>query len=200
LGMDRQIKDQRGKWEPVFPPLAADRPVTMLGLGALGSACGQALAQLNFPVRGWSRSLKAIDGITCFAGSDGLTEALRGAEIVVLLLPNTPATENIINAETLALVAPGSFLINPGRGTLIDDKALLAALDAGQLGHATLDVFRTEPLPTEHPFWAHPNVTVTPHIAAETRPATAAVNIAENIARVEAGEPLMNAVDRATGY
>jgi len=117
-----------------------------------------------------------------------------------LLLPDTPETTNIIDAQALALLAPGAVLVNPGRGPLIDDDALLAALDRGHLAHATLDVFRVEPLPAAHPFWAHPKVTVTPHIAAETRPKTAAAHIAENIARCESGQPLNNLVDRALGY
>ena len=136
----------------------------------------------------------------CHSGDDGLKKALQDAEIVVLLLPDTAATENVLNARTFALLAEGACIINPGRGPLIDDEALLAALDGGQVGHATLDVFRVEPLPPEHPFWHHPNVTVTPHIAAETRPATAAVEIAKNIARHEKGEPLENLVDRSSGY
>ena len=200
LGMDRHILTQDGSWDQTVPPLASERRVTVLGLGALGAACAQTLAALGFDVTGWSRSQKTIDGITCLSGKAGLTEALRGAEIVVLLLPDTAETTDTMNAETLALLAKGAFIINPGRGPLIDDMALLAALDSGQVAHATLDVFRVEPLPKEHPFWAHPNVTVTPHIAAETRPDTAAIEIAANIQRCENGEPMMNVVDRNTGY
>ncbi|MBU2361148.1 MAG: glyoxylate/hydroxypyruvate reductase A, partial [Alphaproteobacteria bacterium] len=112
----------------------------------------------------------------------------------------TPATENILNADTLAVLAPGAFIVNPGRGPLIDDDALLAALDSGAVAAATLDVFRTEPLPQAHPFWAHPRVTVTPHIASTTRPDTAAQVIAANIARGERGEPFLHLVDRSAGY
>jgi glyoxylate/hydroxypyruvate reductase A len=169
-------------------------------MGALGAACGQALAGLGFPVRGWSRTLRQVDGIETFAGPDGLEEALRDAAVVVLLLPDTPDTTNVLNAETLALLRKGAFVVNPGRGPLIDDDAMLAALDSGQVGHATLDVFRTEPLPVEHPYWAHPNVTVTPHIASTTRPASSVTVIAENVARMEAGLPLLHQVDRARGY
>lgn len=200
LGMDRHILTQDGSWDQTVPPLASERRVTVLGLGALGAACAQTLAALGFHVTGWSRSQKTIDGITCLSGNAGLTEALRGAEIIVLLLPDTAETTDTMNAQTLALLAKGAFIINPGRGPLIDDTALLAALDSGQVAHATLDVFRVEPLPKEHPFWAHPNVTVTPHIAAETRPDTAAIEIAANIQRCENGEPMMNVVDRNTGY
>jgi glyoxylate/hydroxypyruvate reductase A len=200
LGMDRHILTQDGSWDQTVPPLASERRVTVLGLGALGAACAQALASLGFDVTGWSRSQKTIDGITCLSGDVGLTEALNGAEIVVLLLPDTAETTDTMNVQTLALLAKGAFIINPGRGPLIDDTALLAALDSGQVAHATLDVFRVEPLPNEHPFWAHPSVTVTPHIAAETRPDTAAVEIAANIKRCENGEPMKNVVDRNTGY
>ena len=200
LGMDSHITGQDGIWREEFPPLAEDRPVTILGIGALGAACGQALARLGFPVTGWSRRAKDVDGLRCLSGDDGLTDALTGAEIVILLLPQTPETENILNADTLARLAKGAFIINPGRGPLIDDDALLAALDSGQVGHATLDVFRTEPLPADHPFWAHPKVTVTPHIAATTRPKTASRVIAENIRRGEAGEPFLYLVDRKAGY
>jgi len=119
---------------------------------------------------------------------------------VILLLPDTPATNNILNADTLAMLPKGARIINPGRGPLIDDAALLEALDSGQVGHATLDVFRVEPLPADDPYWAHPNVTVTPHIAAETRASTASQVIAENIRRGEAGEPFLHLVDRSLGY
>lgn len=201
LGMDTHIMHQDGIWrDDSFPPIAANRPVTILGIGALGAACGQALHALGFPVTGWSRAAKDIPNIRCLHGDDGLREALTDAQVVILLLPQTPETRNILNAQTLGLMAPGGFVINPGRGPLIDDQALLAALDSGQIAHATLDVFRTEPLPTDDPFWAHPQVTVTPHIASTTRPETAAQVIAENIARGEAGKPLRFLVDRSLGY
>lgn len=200
LGIDRHITVQNGIWAPDPPPLATQRQVCVLGLGALGQAAAQALAALNFNVTGWSRSPKTIAGVTCLHGADGLRAALSSAEIVVLLLPDTPATENTLNAETLARLPRGARIINPGRGALIDDEALLSALDSGQIAHATLDVFRTEPLPPEHPYWSHPNVTVTPHIASETRPETAAQVICENIRRGEAGEPFLHLVDRSLGY
>ena len=201
MEIDRHIDGQDGIWRnEIYPPLAKDRPVTVLGIGELGAACGQALAGLGFPVTGWSRSPKSVEGLRCLSGEDGLTEALTGAQVVVLLLPLTPETENVLNAERLALLAPGAHVVNPGRGPLIDDAALLAALDSGQVGHATLDVFRVEPLPPEDPYWAHPRVTVTPHIASTSRPRTSAEAIARNIARSERGEPLIGLVDRARGY
>ena len=201
LGMDTHILGQDGIWRPEsFAPLARERPVTVLGIGALGAACGQALAALGFPVTGWSRSEKAVAGLRCLHGEAGLRAALEGAQIVVLLLPDTAATTEVLNAERLGWLARGAVIVNPGRGPLIDDAALLAALDSGQVGHATLDVFRQEPLPAAHPFWAHPGVTVTPHIASTTRPDTAAERIAETIRDSEAGRPLQNLVDRAAGY
>lgn len=201
LGMDAHIHGQDGIWRAgSAPPLARDRPVAILGLGELGTACAAALSALNFPVTGWSRRPRSLPGVRTTHGESGLADALGGAGIVVLLLPDTPATENTLNAETLALLAPGAVILNPGRGPLIDDDALLAALDTGQVAHATLDTFRTEPLPPEHPFWSHPKITVTPHIASETRADSAARVIVENIVRAEAGEPLLHLVDRAAGY
>lgn len=200
LGIDRDILNIDGAWEQRTPPLAPERGVVVLGLGALGTACAMTLRSLGFDVSGWSRSAKQIDGIRSFHGADGLQDALARAEICITLLPDTPATENTLNAKTLAQMPRGAFIINPGRGPLIDDDALLAALDAGQIAHATLDVFRTEPLPQEHPFWAHPRVTVTPHIAAETRANTASEVIVENIRRGEAGEDFLHLVDRKLGY
>jgi len=200
LGMDADILNSDGSWVQHIPPLAQERPVTVLGLGALGQACASTLADLGFDVTGWSRSAKTVPGIKCLSGDAGLRAALASAEIIVLLLPFTPQTENILNAETLALLPRGAVVINPGRGPLIDDDALLASLDSGHISHATLDVFRVEPLPKDHPFWAHPNITVTPHIAADTRPSTAAKVIAENIRRNEAGEALLYLVDRGAGY
>ncbi len=200
LGMDVQIKGQDGAWSPVKPPLARDRRVTVLGLGALGAACAAALTALNFDVAGWSRSPKTIDGITTHHGGDGLGAALAHGEITVLLLPLTSATEALMNARTLAQMPRGAVLINPGRGGLIDETATLAALETGQLSHATLDTFRTEPLPADHPFWSHPNVTVTPHIASATRPASAARTVVANIARAERGEQMHHVVDRGSGY
>jgi glyoxylate/hydroxypyruvate reductase A len=200
LGMDRHIVNRDHVWDHAPPPLSKERPVTILGFGALGQACASALMALGFPVTGWSRSDRPMAGVTTHAGADGLAHALTDAQIVVLLLPSTPATENTLNAETLALLPEGAVIINPGRGPLIDDAALLAALDSGHIGHATLDVFRVEPLPQDDPYWAHPRVTVTPHIASETRPDSAARVIAGNIRRNEAGEGLLHLVDRGAGY
>ncbi len=199
VGMDKYVLGTAG-WTPDIPPLARNRRVGILGLGELGGACARALAALNFTVSGWSRSKKALSGIECLHGDAGLRNILLQSEILVLLLPLTAETENLMDKDRLALMPEGSFVLNPGRGALIDDDALLEALDSGRLAHATLDVFRTEPLPEDHPFWSHPKVTVTPHIASETRAGTASEVIAENIRRSEAGEPLLFLVDRDAGY
>jgi glyoxylate/hydroxypyruvate reductase len=200
LGMDTHITHQDGTWAPTTPPLAQNRPVCVFGLGELGRTCASALASLGFDVSGWSRSPRDLDGIACLHGDAGLTKALNNAEIAILLLPETPATTNLLNPKTLAMMPRGAIIINPGRGTLIDDNALLEALDTGQIAHATLDVFRTEPLPRDHPYWAHKQVTVTPHIASDTRPETASQSITENIRRGEHGDPFLHLVNRTLGY
>lgn len=200
LGLDRYILGTDPAWDPVFPPVARNRHVGILGLGELGGACARALVALNFRVSGWSRREKSLSGVTCFHGPEGLDALLATSEILVLLLPASAATNDILNADTLGRLPEGSVVINPGRGSLIDDDALLDALDRGQVSHATLDVFRTEPLPNDHPYWTHPRVTVTPHVASETRAETAAETLVENIRRGEAGEPFLHVVDRGAGY
>ena len=201
LGTDLHIFRQDGKWRDwSVPPLAKDRTVTILGLGALGAECASTLAKVGFKVYGWSSTEKSIENVTCHHGFEGLEKSLFGSEIVVLLLPSTADTENIINEKTLSYLAKNAVIINPGRGTLIDEKVLLKSLDDGKLAHATLDVFRQEPLPADHPFWQHPKITVTPHIASETKPETASQVIAANILRFEKGKPLLYQVNFETGY
>ena len=200
LGIDKHIHGQDGIWRSYVPPLAKDRVITILGLGTLGTACGIALKRLGFNVRGWSRREKRVDGIQCFYGDEQIDSSLMDADIVVLLLPDTPLTQNILNKHTLNLLKRGAFVLNPGRGPLIDDDALLAALDSGQIEHATLDVFRIEPLPQNHQYWSNNKVTVIPHKASETRPKTASQVIAMNIGRAENGQELLYLVDRENGY
>ena len=200
LGIDKHIHGQDGVWRSYVPPLAKDRVVTILGLGILGTACGKALRSLGFNVRGWSRRKKSIDGISCFYGNDQIDLSLTDADIVILLLPDTPPTQNILNHHTLNPTKRGAVILNPGRGPLIDDDALIAALDSGQLEHATLDVFRIEPLPENHRYWSHEKVTVVPHKASETRPKTSSQVIAMNIKRAENGKELLHLVDKETGY
>ncbi len=200
LGMDAHIVNPEQAWVWHSNPLAEERTVCILGMGELGTASADALRALNFNVTGWSRSPKSIQGVETFHGADGLQAALSTADIVVLLLPDTAETEDTLNAETLAWLPKGARIINPGRGPLIDDEALIAALNSGHVAHATLDVFRVEPLPADHPYWAHPNVTVTPHIAAATRAITSAKEIARNIRLNESGAHMVNLVDRERGY
>ncbi len=200
LGLDQYIVNPGRIWNPTCPPLARDRRVAMLGTGALGEACARALMGLNFQVEGWGRSAKDLPGLPCHHGAKGMKALLMDADIVVTLLPRTAETENILNAASIAQMKRGAVILNPGRGALIDDTALLSALDSGQISHATLDVFRVEPLPDDHRFWTHPKITVTPHIAADTRPETSAQVIAQNIGLAEAGAPLLHLVDRTKGY
>ncbi|MFZ9948736.1 MAG: 2-hydroxyacid dehydrogenase [Gemmobacter sp.] len=200
LGTDRYIRPAAPHWDVRIPPLASERKVAVLGLGVLGLAAARALVRLGFDVTGWARRARRVSGVRTRLGPAGLRATLSGAEIVVTLLPLTPATENTLDAESLGLLAQGAFIVNPGRGALIDEGALLAALGSGQVGGATLDVFRTEPLPPDHPFWADPRITITPHIAADTRAETSAEVIAENIRRDLDGRPLLHLVDRAAGY
>ena len=201
LGIDLHIFGQDGQWRDwSAPPLASQRKVTILGLGALGAECANALAKVGFNVRGWSLTEKSISNVICHHGFKGLEKSLFGSEIIILLLPSTAATENIINTKTISYLSKNAVIINPGRGTLIDETALLKSLDDGKLAHATLDVFRQEPLPADHRFWQHPKITVTPHIASETRPKTASQVIATNIDRFEKGKPLLYQVNFEAGY
>lgn len=198
LGMDGHAQD--GVWRhAIVPPLAHERRVTILGMGELGRACATALLGLGFDVAGWSQSGRPVAGIQVLPGA-ALEQALARAEILICLLPDTAQTRGLLNARTLALLPEGATIINAGRGTLIEDAALIAALDRGRPGHAVLDVFHTEPLPPDHPFWRHPGVTVTPHIAAATRPETAAPVAAANLRRAMRGEVPLYLVDRARGY
>lgn len=201
IDVDRAIRHTaEGRWEQSVPPLSRDRKVGVLGLGALGADAAKMLAALRFDVAGWSRTEKRIEGVDCRFGPQGLDEVLRRSEILVTILPLTEETRGIMNAAAFARMPKGAVVINPGRGPLIDDDALIEALNAGRIGHATLDVFDVEPLPKDHPFWAHPNVTVTPHIAAETRVASAAEVVVEQIGRISRGETPLAIVDRTSGY
>ena len=198
LGMDRYLQD--GTWRNgQIPPLAPERSITILGMGELGRAVAAMLGGIGFRIAGYSASGRPVDGVETFGG-DQLPAALGRAEILINLLPDTPATRDLLDADRLAMLPRGAWIINPGRGTAIVDRALIDALDRGGLGHAVLDVFRTEPLPGDHPFWSHPSITVTPHIAAETRPETAAPVVAENLRRAISGRPVLNLVDRSKGY
>ena len=177
--------------------------VGVLGLGAMGAQIACAAASFGYSVRGWSRTARRIDGVSCFAGDAELGKFLAQTHILVNALPLTAETRDLLNRARLSQLPQGAHLINVGRGGTIVDADLLALLDAGHLAGAVLDVFRTEPLPDEHPFWRHPKVTVTPHLAGPTPRGPAAKQIAEAIALLERGaapESLPGFVDRARGY
>jgi glyoxylate/hydroxypyruvate reductase A len=198
--LDYRAQQGAGVWHELDQPNAVDRRVGILGLGELGQDAVKKLKALGFDVAGWSRSEKNLPGIVSYAGAQGLTPLLARSEILVCLLPLTAETEGILNTSTFALLPKDAALINAARGAHLVDEDLLAALASGQISAAVLDVFREEPLPADHPFWHHPRVILTPHVAAFTNPTTAAPIILDNIRRFEDGRPLLNRVDVARGY
>jgi glyoxylate/hydroxypyruvate reductase A len=190
----------RREWKPLVERLARDRTVTVLGAGELGGPVAAHLVAFNFQTRVWSRSGRTVPGATSFAGREQLIAAATGADVLINLLPLTAETRDLIDASVFAAMNEGGFFINGARGGQVVDADLIAALDAGRLGGAALDVFRTEPLPQDDPLWTHPKILISPHVAAPTHPHTAVVEMAANIRRHQAGEPLHNVVDRAAGY
>ena len=194
--------DQQAKADWTQHPVAriSKCRIGVMGLGALGAAVASALSSLGFGVSGWSRSMKAIDGITTFAGKETLGEFLGQSDILICLLPRTSETENVLNSTTLSFLPKGAAIINAARGAMINEADLLRALDTGHLRGAFLDVAVTEPLPESHPFWDHPKIRITPHIAAETRIEESVEQIAENIDRINRGETPRGLVNRETGY
>ena len=203
----RYMRQQQAKlWEDDRnQPAARSVRVGIMGLGELGLDAVAKLKVIGFDVAGWSRSPKSVEELQTFSGEDGMKDFLARTDILVSLVPLTPETRGILNAGLFAGLAQdgrlgGPFLINPGRGGLQVADDIIAALDAGTLKGATLDVFETEPLPVESPLWSHPGVTVTPHNAAMSEPEAIATLVAAQIRRLEAGEPLLHAVDPARGY
>lgn len=189
------------KWKPLpGEPAAAGRRVGILGLGEIGRDLASKLAPFGFRLAGWSRTPKRVPGVESFDGRAGFKPFLARSEIVVCLLPLTPETEGILNAEAFAALPKGAVVVNAARGAHVVEPDLIAALDRGHLAQAQLDVFRHEPLPPAHPFWTHPKIRITPHSAGVTDPVTAAGQIVENLRRLRAGEKLMNVVDPARGY
>ena len=189
-----------GQWAYRKPRLRQDLPVGVMGLGVLGERVAKALAQFEFPVNGWSRSPKAIDGIRTFSGQDGFNDFLAASRVLVNLLPLTPDTQNILNRDTLSRLQPGGYLINVARGAHLVDDDLLALLDSGHLAGATLDVFRTEPLPAGHPFWTHPRIVATPHTSARTLRDESIAQIARKMLALQRGEAVAGVVDPGRGY
>ncbi|WP_374522472.1 2-hydroxyacid dehydrogenase [Hydrogenophaga sp.] len=191
---------REGRWSYRKPRSRADWPVGVMGLGVLGTRVAQALRVFDFPVHGWSRSPREVPGVVCHAGEAALDGFLASCRVLVNLLPLTPQTENILNRQTLGRLLPGGYLINVARGAHLVDDDLLALLDSGHLAGATLDVFRTEPLPANHPFWTHPRLTVTPHTSARTLRDESIAQIAGKIAALQRGEPVAGVVDPVRGY
>ncbi len=187
-------------WDPHTPKMAHQRTIGFLGLGNLAQSCIDVLQPFGFKIRGWSRSSKTMPGIKTFHGAEQLKAFLSECEILICLLPLTPETENILNRQTLSTLPKGAYLINPARGAEVVDADLIALLDEGHLAHAALDVFRKEPLPAEHPFWDHPKIHVTPHIAAITIPETGAQALRKAIEIIEAGGVPAGLVDHDKGY
>ncbi len=188
------------RWEPLEEKLARDRKVTVLGAGHLGGRVALALAGLGFQTVAWSRTPKVISGVRSLHGAAQLQDAVANAEFLINLLPLTPTTENVIDRGLLQHLARGAVLINGGRGRHLVDQDVLSQLDNGQLRAAVLDVFREEPLPAGHPFWTHPGVYITPHVAAPTHAKTAIAAIAGNLTAFEGGAPLRHVVDLKRGY
>jgi glyoxylate/hydroxypyruvate reductase A len=197
---DYAAQQRARQWRELAQTLPDERRIGIMGLGELGGAVAGALAGLGFDVAGWTRSRRTMAGVTCYAGPDDLDRFLNRTEILLCLLPLTPDTADILNADLFAALPHGAAVINLARGGHVVDDDLIAALDSGHLSGAALDVFRTEPLPPDHPFWTHERIAVTPHIAVWSLPRTAAGMVCDNIRRHRAGEPLRHAVDRARGY
>ena len=192
-----------GRWAYRKPRRRAEFTVGVMGLGVLGARVSQALAQFDFPVLGWSRSPRQLAGVQCFAGEAGLADFLAATQVLVCLLPLTPQTEGIMRRETLRQLKPGAYVINVARGSHLVDEDLLALIDSGHLAGATLDVFRTEPLPAGHPFWQHPKITITPHTSARTLRDETIAQIAGKLAALENGQApasLTGVVNPDQGY
>lgn len=194
---------REGRWGFRKPQEREDFPVGVMGLGVLGARVAKAIAQFEFPINGWSRSPKAIDGLRCFAGEEQFDAFLGATRVLVNLLPLTESTRGILNRQTLSRLnggKPGGYLINVARGAHLVEAELIPLLDSGQLAGATLDVFEVEPLPAEHPFWRHPKITVTPHGSARTVRGASVAQIARKILAIERGEPVAGVVDPKRGY
>ena len=189
-----------GRWGYRKPRLRSDFPIGVMGLGVLGERVARALAQFDFPINGYSRTPKAIDGVRAFTGAEQFNDFLGASRVLVNLLPLTPDTTDVINKDALSRLQTGAYVINVARGAHLVDEDLLAAIDSGHVAGATLDVFRTEPLPAGHAFWNHPRITITPHTSARTLREESIAQIAGKIGALERGEAIAGIVDPARGY
>jgi len=195
------VENQRkGVWEKPEVLEACERRVGIMGMGLIATPCATLLRDIGFQLASWTRTPNSTEGIENFHGTDALSKFLARTEILINVLPVTAETEDILCAKTFSMLPKGANFINIGRGQHVVDADLIEALDTGYLNGATLDVYRQEPLPSEHPFWSHPKITLMPHTARKTRPASIAPQIAENVRRLRAGEPILQLVDREAGY
>ncbi len=194
-----EASQRNAEWLPKAPVYTPEKTVGVLGLGHIGARSALMLRAIGFNVMGWSRSPKQLDGVTCLHGDAALPELLGQCDHICAILPSTAQTIGLFDAEMLATMKPGSHLLNAGRGDLIDETALISALDKGTPGHAVLDVTCTEPLPADSPLWAHPNVLITPHVSG-WHLGEALGDVAENFQRLTTGKPLLHEVDRVRGY
>jgi glyoxylate/hydroxypyruvate reductase A len=197
---DYEKQARRGIWAPLPPFEKQDFSIGVLGMGKLGSRVLEAMGHFGFPLRGWSRTPKQVDGVACFAGMDSLDAFLAGTRVLVCMLPLTPDTTNLLDRARMAQLPQGAYLINVARGALVAEPDLLTLIRSGHLAGATLDVFRNEPLPAPHPFWDEPRISMTPHISALTVLHDSVLQIAGKINALEDGEPVADVVDRSKGY
>ncbi|MYN46222.1 glyoxylate/hydroxypyruvate reductase A [Pseudoduganella sp. FT93W] len=195
-----EAQSRAGVWQPLAQHERADFSVGVLGMGVLGSRVLEALKTFGFPLRGWSRGPKQMDGVECFHGMDGLDAFLRGSRVLVCMLPLTPETSNLLDRSNMSKLPAGAYLINVARGAHVAEPDLLTLIKSGHISAATLDVFRNEPLPQQHPFWQEPRITITPHISALTLRGESIAQMADKIRALGAGQSVAGVVDRSKGY
>jgi glyoxylate/hydroxypyruvate reductase A len=191
---------RQARWNQLDPFFIRDFPVGVMGLGVIGTVVAQRLAAAGYSIAGWAKNPKQLDGVEVFSGSEAFKGFLSRSRVVVNALPLTPQTENILDAAAFAAMPRGGYIVNIGRGAHLVDRDLIVALDNGQLEGAMLDVFREEPMPSSHPFWRHPKIVVTPHVAAPTIASEVQAQVIENIRRLERGDLPIGLADIARGY